>query len=126
MRTRARALPVAFGPLFLLAALGCRPAGPSRFEVSGSVTFAGKPVPAGWVCFTPDTSKGNSGPQGVAQIRAGSYDTAGRNGKGTVGGPMIVRVEGFDGRGTADLPDGRPLFAPFEMAVDLPRERTRK
>jgi hypothetical protein len=112
--------------MILLAILGCGPSGPSRFKLSGKMTFAGKPIPAGWVCFTPDTTKGNSGPQGVAQIREGTYDTDSRNGKGTIGGPMIVRIEGFDGQATADLPDGRPIFAPYEMAVDLPRERSVK
>ena len=113
-------------PWLLLLALGCGQSGPTRFDVSGQVTFAGNPVPSGWVSFTPDTTKGNSGPQGVAPIRAGTYDTASSHGKGTVGGPMIVRIEGFDGQATSDLPNGRPIFAPYEVKVELPRERTTK
>jgi hypothetical protein len=89
--------------------------------VAGKVTFAGKPVPAGWITFTADTTKGNSGPQGVARIRSGTYSTAGKEGKGTVGGPMVVRIEGFDGQGTDASPDGRRLFAPYEVAIELPR-----
>ena len=124
--TRPTTSRVLLGTWLLLLALGCGQAGPGRFDVSGKVTFAGNPVPSGWVSFTPDTAKGNSGPQGVAAIRAGAYDTTGANGKGTVGGPMIVRIEGFDGQATPDLPNGRPLFAPYEVKVELPRERITK
>ena len=90
---------------------------------SGEVTFAGQPVPAGSVYFTPDVAKHNTGPQGVAEIRAGKYST---EGKGTAGGPVQVRIEGFDGQITPNLPYGRPLFVPFEMEIDLPREATTK
>jgi hypothetical protein len=107
--------------LLLLPALGCGQGGPARYDVAGKVTFAGNPVPAGWVSFTADTTKGNSGPQGVARIRAGAYSTAAKDGKGAVGGPLVVRIEGFDGRGTDDSPDGRRLFAPYEVTIELPR-----
>jgi hypothetical protein len=103
----------------LLPALGCGQQGPVRFDVSGKVTFAGKPIPDGWVCFTPDTTKGNSGPQGVARIQAGTFNTAGKDGKGITGGPMVVRIEGFDGS-----TEVRHLFAPYETNIDLPHAAT--
>lgn len=37
---------------------------PDRFHISGKVTFAGEPVPAGQIIFEPDASQQNSGPQG--------------------------------------------------------------
>jgi hypothetical protein len=91
-------------------------------DVSGKVTFKGKPVPAGWVNFTPDSTKGNNGPQGRARITDGTYNTAGADGKGTVGGPMTVQIQGLDGKGQ----DAKPIFAPYEMTLDLPKERTTK
>ena len=48
--------------------VGCGDGGLKRYRVSGDVSFQGKPVPAGSIIFTPDTAKGNAGPQGTANI----------------------------------------------------------
>src|SRR5262249_41814191 len=73
--------------------LGCSSeAEPTRYRVSGEITFDGKPVPHGEVLFTPDSGKGNSGPQGIAIIKDGKYDTAGSRAPGVAGGPTIVHV----------------------------------
>src|SRR5204862_378695 len=71
-----------------LAAVGC---GESRVEVSGEVTFDGKPVPAGRIYFNPDFTKGNDGPQGYADIKDGKFDTRNK-GKGACGGPTIAVI----------------------------------
>jgi hypothetical protein len=77
-------------------------------------------VPAGTITFTPDSVKGNSGPQGFARIIDGRYTTAARDGKGTVGGPHLVTVWGFDGiEPTETDPNGQRLFAEFQTARDL-------
>jgi hypothetical protein len=94
---------------------GCGESGPTRFRLSGTATFAGQPIPYGDVLFTPDGTKQNSGPQGIAQIRDGKYDTAGADGKGFAGGPTVVRVTGLTG------PGGKVLCV-YEYRVDLPRE----
>src|SRR5262249_5206369 len=98
-----------------LLALGCggRSDGPPRYRVSGAITFDGKPVPAGLVVISPDLSKKNDGPQGVAEIRNGRFDT--RWGKGVVGGPRRITVGG------SETPDGKPLCR-YEFAADLPRQ----
>jgi hypothetical protein len=109
--------------LGLAAAAGCG-GGAGRYDVSGKVTFGGKPVPAGTVVFEPDAAKGNDGPQGFAPITGGTYDTA-RGGRGTVGGPHRVTVLGCDGvRVTETSPQGKPLFDPYVTAADLPRATT--
>lgn len=70
----------------LLAALGCGGgAEPTRYVVSGSVTYGGQPVPKGFVTFEPDDSQGNSGPGGGAPIENGRYRTTSE--AGVVGGP---------------------------------------
>jgi hypothetical protein len=125
MMTRLGTWRIAFWALAALLAVGCGHSGPKLYQVSGKVTFKGQPVAAGWVTFTPDHAKGNDGPDRRARISGGSYDTAGADGAGTVGGPMIVRVQGFDGQKTADLPDGKAIFAPYDTAVELPRENTK-
>src|SRR5580704_14083536 len=109
--TRSRTVRRLLWPLALLVVFGCGKSGPKLYDVSGKVTFMNKPVPAGWVVFTPDSTKGNDGPQGRAQIRDGSYNTSGENGQGTTGGPMTVQIQGFAGPGA----DAKPIFAPYQM-----------
>lgn len=94
--------------------VGCSQSEPDRFRISGEATFDGQPIPYGDVLFTPDGAKGNSGPQGIAQIRDGRYDTAAAGGKGIAGGPTVVRVTGLTG------PVGK-LLCEIEMPADLPR-----
>src|SRR5205807_6772258 len=74
-----------------LAAPGC--GGSRGVEVSGEVTFDGKPVPAGRIYFNPDVTKGNDGPQGYAEIHDGKFDTS-KGGKGACGGPTVVVISG--------------------------------
>ncbi len=103
--------------------LGCGPGGPPQYHVSGTVTYGGQPVPTGQVLFAPDTSKGNSGPATAVRIQDGKYDTRGAN-RGTVGGPHVVTISGFDGKPdpNAELPEGRMLFSDYRVEIDLPKE----
>jgi hypothetical protein len=112
------ALVLAFGVLF---AVGCGDSGPRRYDLSGTVTFDGKPIPAGSIVFQPDTTAGNSGPQGTAEIRDGKYDTA-QGGKGVVGGPHVVRVRGLDRAATSEDDPVQELFPEYELKQDLPKE----
>lgn len=101
-------------------AAGCGGGDPQRFDVSGRVAFRGQPVPAGTIIFEPDAMKGNDGPQGVAAIANGVFNTA-QGGRGTVGGPHMVTILGCDGVNiTETSPQGQPLFEPFITSVDLP------
>jgi len=103
-----------------LLALGCgRASGPARYEVSGHVTYGGKPVPAGTIVFEPDASKGNRGPASYAAITAGQYTT--EAGQGAVGGPHRVRIAGSDGIAKGELPQGRSMFSEYHAAVELPK-----
>ncbi len=96
-------------------AAGCGGGGEKAFRLSGEVRYDGQPIPYGDVLFTPDGAKGNSGPQGIAQIRDGRYDTGAAEGKGFAGGPTVVRVTGFTG------PGGK-LLCEVELPVELPRQ----
>lgn len=98
--------------------------GPTRYRYSGKVTFNGQPVPAGEIIFEPDGRAGNKGPQGFAQISNGRYDT-GRD-KGSVGGPQIVRLRGYD---AVVLDENKPvkiLFDNRELREDLPKKDATK
>ena len=101
--------------ILALFVAGCGDAGgPKRFRVSGEAKFDGQPIPHGDVVFTPDGSKKNSGPQGIAQIRNGKYDTSAADGKGIAGGPTVLRITGFS------APGGK-LLCETELQVDLPQ-----
>jgi hypothetical protein len=108
-----------------LLLLGCgRASGPARYELSGAVTYEGKPVPAGYILFAPDRSKGNDGPGANADIKDGVYRT--RPGQGTIGGPHTATISGFDGKplqnGPMVNPMGTALFTNVPITVDLPRQ----
>ena len=120
------------GPLALLLVVlatavpaGCGGnSGPPRFKLSGSVTRAGKPIPAGRVVFEPDASKENKGPAAYASIKDGRYETP--RGKGTVGGPHVVRIAGTDGVPGSETPQGMMLFSEYRTTAELPKEDSTK
>lgn len=96
--------------------------GPQRYEVSGRITYDGKEVPAGRIVLTPDHTKGNSGPQGVARVNAGVLKTEPE--RQVVGGPHWIQLLAYDGVAYEDregvMPQGRALFPLTQVAVDLP------
>ena len=109
--------------LLLLACflVGCGGAQGNR--VTGKITFKGQPVPAGKVYISPDSSQGNSGATGYADIKDGTYDTSAAGGRGAVSGPVVISIEGMDPN---PPPGAEPdvtvsvLFAHYEMKADLP------
>lgn len=110
MRTRLSFL--VFVLLLMIPACGEKL--PQRFQLSGDAKFDGKPIVYGDAVFTPDGSKSNSGPQGVAYINNGKFDTRGAEGKGIAGGPTVIHVRGLSGQ-------GGKLVCEYEWSVDLPR-----
>jgi hypothetical protein len=105
--------------LILLSACSRHPS--NRFDLSGTVTFNGQPVPAGLIVINPDISKGNDGPQGLAEIKNGRFDTRHLE-KGAPSGPVILLINGFDGAALPDSPSGKPLFLTYKLRLDLPQE----
>lgn len=110
------------GVLLLTMLLGCgAPEGPAKFDVSGNVTYQGKPVPTGTVTFYPNTEKGTSGPTAQAKIVDGKYDTRSEFSKPTIAGNLIIVVDGFEApRPNEEVPT--PLFKPFQMEFEMPAE----
>ncbi|MFG0261367.1 MAG: hypothetical protein ACF788_03155 [Novipirellula sp. JB048] len=104
----------------LLSQMGCGSADPQEQHVSGAVTFNGAPVLMGDIQFLPKS--GNPGPAGSAKVIDGKFDTAVEGGRGTVGGPHAVIINGFDGQAEpeAELPLGKPLFSDYKVDFDIP------
>jgi hypothetical protein len=89
------------------------------YNVSGTVTYDGQPVPQGLIFFDPDATKGADGAQGFANIVDGKYNTA-EMGQGVRGGAYLVRVNGFDGKPAYEAPFGNPLFPEYSGTAELP------
>jgi len=116
---RALSLALSLAAPFLL---GCGSDGPQRYRLQGLVTYEGKPVPAGTIIFEPDASQKNDGPQGLATIHDGVFDSS-RGGKGTVGGPHRITILGCDGASISETsPQGKPLFEPSLTTAELPKK----
>ena len=109
--------------------IGCGDGGdPNLCELKGTVTYQGKPLPAGSITFEPDAAGGNRGPQGFAGISNGRYDT-GKSGKPVPLGRVVVRIVGFDGStAAADSDDqfspGRQLFPTYTTNLDVTKDDT--
>jgi hypothetical protein len=104
--------------------VGCGQRGSNAlYEISGSVAFAGKPVPAGRIVFEPDTTRGAKGIVSIADIANGSYRTRPQRGFG--GGPCRVTIYGTDGTMPTEEKD-TSLFPPWQTTLDLPREACRR
>ncbi|MEW4565249.1 hypothetical protein AB1K70_22180 [Bremerella sp. JC770] len=122
MKTNVSALVLVAG---LLLVLGCAKSdGLERYHLSGSITYEGRPVPAGEIQFTPNSREGNPGPGTFLKIENGHYETA--PGKGVLGGPYGVRIVGYDGQANSESDLGVSLFKPFSEKVDLPKEDSTK
>lgn len=108
-----------------LALASCGAKEPAKtVHVRGTVTYRGQPIPLGLIVFEPDPAKGNSGPQGHAAIKDGTFDTRSSK-KGAVVGPLIVRIVGGDGVAPeAFTPFGNLLFEEYTTKVDLSRDST--
>src|SRR5689334_5180380 len=116
-RNRGAAALVTCGLLLLAGCTGGEPI----YNVSGTVTFDGKPLPKGLIFFDPDPTKGTAGGQGFANILNGKYNTA-EEGVGVRGGAYQIRVNGFDGVEANEAPFGQALFAEYTGTAELPEK----
>lgn len=122
----------AVAPAVLAACFLCGCGGEEGYNVSGNVTFDGKPIPAGTIYFIPDTAKSNTGATGYAKIENGHFDTAAPGGKPTAGGAMMVGIEGIDpaAKGTPEKGDTsgeelvKSLFPYYQTGAELPKSDT--
>ncbi|MHC2069068.1 hypothetical protein ACYFX5_16480 [Bremerella sp. T1] len=109
--------------LLLCAVLGCgSESGLESYPISGSITYGGKPIPAGSITFVPNSRQGNTGAAVSMEIKDGKYDSNSAD-HGHIGGPHLVTVVGLDGNGDGDLfPMGQMLFPDYELEIELPKE----
>jgi hypothetical protein len=99
--------------------LGCSQTDKKLVQLKGTVKFKGVPVPAGYIQFTPDASKGGQGSATVAQIKDGVYDTSLTKDSGIVPGPNVIRIGGFDGKVVPRWHQGKQIFNVHEVRETL-------
>ncbi len=79
--------------LLLVLATGCGGGTDQTAEVQGRVYYQGKPVEGGTIVFTPDPSRGGSGPLARSEIQAdGRYQLRSGDTSGAVAGWHRVSV----------------------------------
>lgn len=127
MKTSRRSV---FAPLVGLVLLdtGCGML-PQPGWLRGTVTYQGKPVPAGEISFTPDPpGRGPDIPM-VCQIRNGTYQVA--FSRAMPDGRYVVKIVGLEAAGPAGLvpnatvsPYTKALFRPYEATVEVTRSVT--
>lgn len=106
-------------PMFILLAVlltGCSNSG--QYDVSGTVTWQGKPVPIGLVTIEPDAQKGNQGVQTQGLIQDGHFQTL--PGHGAIAGPVLITVNANDGVPTPLAAHGKLLFRTYQFRYELP------
>ncbi len=110
------------GLLALSAMPGCGDDGPTRYGLSGQITYEGRPIAGGWIVFAP----AGEGPGASANIHDGRYET--RKDWGTVGGPHTIEVVAFDNVASSDphaegsaATAGKPIFS-CTLQRDIPEE----
>jgi hypothetical protein len=91
----------------LLVGVGCGPAGPTTYPISGTVKYKGQPVPAGNLHFDPDPRTNAKGVPLTLSITNGAYASA--PGQGLLPGDYLVRVQAFDGKTANEAPLGEAL-----------------
>src|SRR5262245_62070959 len=107
-------------------AAGCGGTEKKVGQLKGKVTFKGVPVPAGFISFTPDASKGNQGSVKVAQIKDGEYDTSLAADPGVTPGPTVIRIAGFDGKKIPYWAQGKQIFNIYELRDTLAEGEAKK
>ena len=76
---------------------GCGGGGVDRTDLSGTVTFDGKPIVYGEIQFLAQPGQDSSPPSGFAEIIDGNYTTA-EMGQGITPGKYTLRISAYDGK----------------------------
>lgn len=109
-----------FSLVLAVAVLAGCTAKPQMSQLSGKVTFKDKPVPAGWISFTPDVAEGGLGQVRVLQIKDGVYDSAKESESGLPPGVYQLQIAGFDGVRIPMYGQGKQIFNPIRDKYTVP------
>jgi hypothetical protein len=105
--------------VFTLWVVGCSGEKPST-QLSGTVTFKGKPVPSGYINFMPDSTKKVYGEVRMVRIKDGAFSTKEGNANGIFPGESVIAISGFDGKPLDFYPDGKQIFNLWQTTGTVP------
>lgn len=94
-------------------------------QVSGTVTFKGKPIPAGNVMFTPDVSL-SGGQVRMFMVKDGAYDSSKDPSPGLKPGKYEVTVMGYDGIQITNFFQGKQIFNAVTEPMTVAAGATKK
>ena len=110
-----------------LTTVGCgRRDGLTRYKISGTVTYKGKPI-GGRLRFVPDSDKGNRGPATMIDFSSGKYQSV--DGYGVLGGLYRVEITGYEPLTPEQEKAGTPpkkLFEGYKVDVELEKKNSVK
>ena len=106
----------------VLVPAGCSGEKPTT-QLSGTVTFKGKPVPSGYINFMPDSTKKVYGEVRMVRIKDGAYATKEGNANGIFPGEAQIVISGFDGKPLDYYPDGKQIFNPWQTTGTVPAKK---
>ena len=101
--------------------------GPTRYRITGTITYQGNPVRVGYIQFIPEPA--TRGPEGFAEVLDGKYSTD-NFGRGVISGPHRVIIEGYSGGKPGEttddggVPMGKKLFDNYETTVTIEEENS--
>jgi hypothetical protein len=106
--------------LLAVFAAGCGSSdGPERFDVSGTLTYEGKPIPYGIIVFSNKETLYDTG----CTIEDGEYES--QDGKGHTGGKFKVSVEAWTAMAEAWEDEAPKLFTgTYNKEIELAPENT--
>jgi hypothetical protein len=105
MRSLLHVIALGFFSVILSGCGGVEP----MAQVSGTVTFKGKPIPAGNVMFTPDVSL-SGGQVRMFMVKDGAYDSSKDPSPGLKPRKYEVTVMGYDGNRIPNYFQGKQIF----------------
>jgi hypothetical protein len=105
---------------------GCGSSERSTAKLSGTVKFKDKPVPMGFIVFTPQATSGNPGEVRSFPIKDGKYDTGTGTPPGVYPGANKIMITGFDGASVKFWPQGKQIFNPYTIDETIAAEAGQK
>lgn len=96
-----------------LLSVGCGDGGPPRHALRGTVTVDGRPVPFGWMVFSP-----REGPAASANIENGEYSTP--PGFGAIGGVHTIELIAYHSQPPSDDSQPAPAVTRYLVERDVP------
>ena len=92
---------------------------PPLAQISGTVTFKGKPIPAGNVTFTPDVET-SGGKLRMFTVTDGKFDSSKEQDPGLMPGKYEVTIAGYDGIRIPMFYNGKQIFNAVQEKMEVP------